>query len=127
MSRGLGKVQVAVLRALYEIEVEAGPCFIFTWAVVNRAAAGLPKAPREPVTLPTTPRFLALSAAIKSWSNRRRAPQAIRIDKFAEQDINPSRCFALLAKRGLVERRASRGRGASIRLTEAGRAAARTL
>ena len=64
-----------------------------------------------------------LASVICRWRRRnahRGAPR-MRPAKDVDATLNPSRILALLAKRGLIERNASRGPGSSVKLTPAGR------
>jgi hypothetical protein len=63
----------------------------------------------------------ALGSTIRASFRQRRGTKPIRKMKFLERDINPSRCLAALAKRGLVDRQEQKGVGSSAALTDEGR------
>ncbi|PJI55120.1 hypothetical protein CTI14_07745 [Methylobacterium radiotolerans] len=58
--------------------------------------------------------------AARRQAEANRAPNQVRATPRAGEERNPSRVFALLERRGLVERQASCGRGALVRLAPAG-------
>jgi hypothetical protein len=67
-------------------------------------------------------RFLIHAVCRAAWGNPE-GEKALRAEG-TERRFNPSRVFAALAARGLVERDARYGPGASIRLTDLGRSRA---
>ncbi len=88
------------------------------------AAGGSPDAITELKRLDDLDRHLAVLGAAIRASSRRRRPQGapkLRTTAGVEAAVNPSRILLLLERRGLVERNAGRGPGASVRLTDAGR------
>lgn len=93
MSRGLGKQQRLFLSAIRHLEATHGQRWLYTHAVLR---AALPD--DEPLRAGT----------LRPGSN-------------VEGELNPTRIFCTLARRGLIDRNAKRGPGASIRLTDAGR------
>lgn len=98
MSRGLGARQRLFLDAIGKLEADHGiGHWFFTHAIIREAWPAAPGTPRA------------------------RSP-ILRPVRDAEGALNPSRILAALARRGLVERNARHGPGASVRLTEAGRA-----
>jgi len=99
MSRGLGIRQRLFLSAICHLENAHGlGRWFFVHAAVRTAWPG------EAGALPT-------------------GRHVLRPGRDAERALNPTRIIAALAKRGLVQRNARRGPGASLRLTEAGRTA----
>ncbi len=73
--------------------------------------------------------YLSMLADLIS-SSRSRIGKSLKVrkDKVGiESMLNPSRVLESLRVRGLVERRAYNGRGASVRLTDAGRVLAHKL
>lgn len=93
MSRGLGTRQRMLLTALRGLEAVHGARWFFVHGVIRAAWPD-----DEPLRA-----------------------RALRPGSDIEAEVNPSRILAGLAKRGLIERNARRGPGASIRLTAAGR------
>jgi hypothetical protein len=66
------------------------------------------------------PRWIFVHAVCRAaWPALEGAQQGLRPD--GAEGANPSRILAGLAKRGLIERNAKRGHGASVRLTLAGK------
>jgi hypothetical protein len=93
VSRGLGKQQRLFLSAIRQLEATHGQR---RWFFVHGAIRAV------------WPALSVRAGALRPGSN-------------VEGEVNPSRILAGLAKRGLIERNAKRGPGASIRLTDAGR------
>ena len=150
MSRGLGSRQVLILRALAELERTDGTGQFYVWAVLKMAwQLGLQQeeADQRAARKAADARWLEgvqarvaegdaqaeeqlrLHRMIRSFDGvlrrnanpgRWRRPHGA----YLVEGINPSRCFGLMAKRGLVERNARPGPLASIGLTVAGRAEA---
>jgi hypothetical protein len=151
MSRGLGPRQWLVLEALERLEgrQRAGERF-HVWAVLREAGylklmaesgersaawASEDAACRADLearsdmddvetvaALKRQRRANTLGTIIRDWRRRENGVPLKRPAKASLEDINPSRIFALLEKRGLVRRDIVRGLGSSIALTAAGRA-----
>lgn len=142
MSKGIGRTQVLLLRALASLEAQDGPSFFHVWAIADRCFE---------LSQPLKARAAAVAeASARDWAWRkeqaaagdrkavlfisltnnlrrsRPSPRQRREVSYSnlEYRINPSRGLASLAARGLVERQGGQGRG-SARLTDAGREAAR--
>ena len=143
MSRGLGTRQRAVLAALRTMERERGPGWR-TPAEVIAALGEMTGA--TPVPADDTDPYARFEAAqlaqcrqmvamghrdfaasvmliearmagrAASRRVRARAPNQARPAPRGGEDGNPSRVLALLERRGLVERRATRGPGSAVRL-----------
>ena len=149
MSRGLGLRQHLMLRALVHLEEQHGAGQFYVWAVLEaawelelrqeheaervarknaemlwkqemaeRAAQGDSEAQRN---LDTQRLLDSLDRALRGngGQGRWKRPKGTWLE-----DVNPSRVFALLARRGLVVRHAQAGQGSSVALTDAGRIAA---
>ena len=140
MSKGLGRAQALLLRALASLEAEHGAAGRFyVWKILERA-----RALSEPLRLREAAikadiaarraarlkaaeggddiarQMLELEAAFGAHARGHRSARTRRQDYGYIEDINPSRALASLAKRGLVTRKAIRG-GGSAGLTPAGR------
>jgi hypothetical protein len=90
MSRGLGAHQAKFLAAVESLaEAHGAQRWVYCHAVI-RKALGAP---------PPDTRLLRPSGS-------------------TEAQVNPTRIFAALARRGLIERNAKRGPGASVRLSQ---------
>lgn len=145
MSRGLGKAQHLILKALASLEAEHGEGGQFyVWAIVDRAYSLSPQmqARERAAAEASAQRAAALRERAGQGDERastllmltaslrrsRRVPRARRTTPFwlTEGALNPSRILAGLAQRGLVARTAIKG-GGSAGLTDAGRAVAASL
>lgn len=145
MSRGLGRRQRAVLAALRQLEGKHGPGWRSPADVVALIAPDPVAIAPEPsgeermirsqlagcrelvalghreyeAGLMLAEARLAQIAAARP-KVRPRAPNQIRSVPRGGESSNPSRTFALLARRGLVERQARCGPGSAVRLVEGG-------
>jgi len=144
MSRGIGRSQALMLRALASLEAECGRGRFWVWAIADRCFE---------LSQPLQARAAASAEAIaksREWWKEQAAggnPEALLFESYGralarskssprqrrevsysdlEYPLNPSRALASLAKRGLVERWAVQGNG-SARLTAAGRDEARRV
>lgn len=141
MSRGIGRAQVLVLRAIASLEAEYGKSSFYVWAIAERcyalspalrertrrqaeAAAARYEQIREMARNGNADAKLLIhldqGLSMRWPSPRRRRANEIRI---VESSINPSRALAALARRGLLVHRSIKG-GGSARLTQSGRAEA---
>jgi predicted transcriptional regulator len=142
MSKGVGRTQVLLLRALASLEAQDGPGSFHVWAIADRCfELSQPLRARAAVEAEAHERDMAWWKDQAAAGNReaalfisltnslrrsRPSPRQRREVSYSnlEYRINPSRGLASLAARGLVERQGGQGRG-SARLTDAGRDAAR--
>lgn len=148
MSRGLGKQQLVVLRALCSLERDHGAGWYYVHDVLNRAWDADWRAPYEQMEQRRAEadrerraRDKAAAAggdlrALEAVDRQRHIDRIGRIlsgrrvktgtptVRRGRDDANLSRVLALLRRRGLVERYAVAGRGAMVKLTEGGRSAA---
>jgi hypothetical protein len=150
MSKGIGDRQRLFLDALRSLELQdrdATGAYFYVWAVVEQAWLLGPEIDKENYKdaqarkrvelvkaaalgdeaakerLGSFDHRAALGQAINAlFSNRRCGGRCLkRGDHGAEHELNPSRVLASLARRGLVERNAMQGYGATVKLTEEGR------
>lgn len=147
MSRGLGTRQRLILAALSRLEQMHGEGRFYVWSVLGAAAdLGLraeqqsKDAERDAASsayraelskraaagdeaavsaLGLERKLDVLATAIKR--NPRRSDRQRRPPEAWAEDINPSRIFALLERRGLIVRNPALGPGATVGLTAAGR------
>ena len=149
MGRGLGNRQRLILKALRALEGEHGACWFEPFDVI---AATLDIEPTPEMKRATHAeravdaqradlrRMAALGSpghieqlalfehgqrqaeAARGNGNERVRPNLLRGKPRAGEGMNPSRALALLARRGLVQRRSHCGPGSLVALTEAGRA-----
>lgn len=151
MSRGLGTQQRAFLAALAAIDAELGTIWVWPWAVLNELyrrdfaerdrsrAQAREQRDREDLARLRLEAESGEPSAVEALKNERRLQGLTRILRAAfssrrykgrprdrkcgqiEDEINPSRMIAALAKRGLLERKFIDTNRAGIRITDAGR------
>lgn len=143
MSKGIGRTQALLLRALASLEAQDGRSLFYVWAIADRcfelsqplqarAAAGAEAYAKSRAWWkeqaaagnPDALLFESLGRALARRPGPRQRRKAPYRD--LEYPLNPSRALASLAKRGLVQRVAVQG-GGSAGLTDAGRDAARQV